>query len=114
MQILDTSGAGGRAIDRFSSHAAHHAGVARVDGAGAVGVIRIDAGGVVGRHPAVADQLFCVMKGSGWVSGDDGERSEVRAGQAALWRAGEDHESGTEVGLTALVIEIEHCHVASG
>lgn len=33
------------------------------------------------------------------MSGGDGSRHEVRAGQAALWEPGEDHESGTNAGM---------------
>ncbi len=68
-------------------------------------VIEIEPGGVVGRHPAVVPQLFVVVSGSGWVSGSDGEREPVEAGGAVLWEQGEEHESGSEEGMTALVIE---------
>jgi quercetin dioxygenase-like cupin family protein len=68
-------------------------------------VIEIEPGGVVGRHPAAVNQLFVVVGGSGWVSGDDGEREPIRAGEAVLWVAGEEHESGSEEGMAALVLE---------
>jgi len=70
-------------------------------------VIEIGPGGVVARHPAVVAQLFVVVRGSGWVSGADGEHQEIRAGEAVLWGAGEEHESGSEEGMTALVVEAE-------
>lgn len=75
-------------------------------------VIRVDPGGVIGRHPAVVDQLFCIIEGEGWVSGADGTRVEVSAGQAAHWAAGEDHGSGSTSGMTALVVEVEECTLA--
>lgn len=85
MQILDLDPDGDRSrtIDRFESRNALHLGLARIAGRGAVSVIRIDAGGVLGRHPAVVDQLFCVIVGDGWVSGLDGGRVAIGAGQAA-------------------------------
>jgi quercetin dioxygenase-like cupin family protein len=70
-------------------------------------VIEIGPGGVVARHPAVVAQLFVVVRGSGWVSGAAGGREEIRAGEAVLWDPGEDHESGSDVGMTALVVEAE-------
>jgi quercetin dioxygenase-like cupin family protein len=70
-------------------------------------VIEIAPGGVVGRHPAVVTQLFVVVHGSGWVSGAGGEREAIRAGEAVLWEQGEEHESGSEEGMTALVVESE-------
>ena len=70
-------------------------------------VIEIAAGGVVARHPAVGSQLFVVVSGSGWVSGADGEREAIRAGEAVLWDQGEEHESGSDEGMKALVLEAE-------
>jgi quercetin dioxygenase-like cupin family protein len=69
--------------------------------------IEIGRGGLVARHPAVVAQLFVVVRGSGWVSGGDGERQAVRAGEAVLWEPGEEHESGSDEGMTALVVEGE-------
>ncbi|HET7856421.1 MAG TPA: hypothetical protein VFL41_08195 [Gaiellaceae bacterium] len=70
-------------------------------------VIEVEAGGLVGRHPAVSVQLFVVVRGSGWVSGADGMRSQISAGEAVLWEAGEEHESGSDDGMTVLVVEAE-------
>ena len=70
-------------------------------------VIEVGPGGVVARHAAVVAQLFVVVRGSGWVSGADGERQEIRAGEAVLWEPGEEHESGSDEGLTALAVEAE-------
>ena len=64
-------------------------------------------GGVVARHPTVVGQLFLVVRGSGWVSGSDGDREEIDAGEAVLWEPGEEHESGSDDGMTALVVEAE-------
>jgi quercetin dioxygenase-like cupin family protein len=70
-------------------------------------VIEIEPGGVVGRHPSVVAQLFVVVRGSGWVSGADGNRKAITAGEAVLWDEGEEHESGSEEGMTVLVLESE-------
>jgi hypothetical protein len=48
-----------------------------------------------------------VENGSGWVSGADGERQPIEAGEAVLWGQGEEHESGSDTGMTALVVEAE-------
>lgn len=74
-------------------------------------VIEIGAGGVVARHPAVVSQLFVVVRGAGWVSGAEGEREPIEAGTAVVWDAGEEHESGSETGMTALVVEAESLDV---
>jgi quercetin dioxygenase-like cupin family protein len=66
---------------------------------------RVEAGGIIGRHPATVEQLLVVIDGSGWVSGADGERRPITAGEAAFWEAGEEHETTSDEGLTAIVIE---------
>jgi quercetin dioxygenase-like cupin family protein len=71
-------------------------------------VIAIEPRGTVGRHPATVEQLFVVVRGSGWVSGGDGVREPISAGEAVLWDPGEEHESGSEEGMTVLVVEAEH------
>jgi quercetin dioxygenase-like cupin family protein len=96
--------AGDRPITHFGSREAAVRGVTRE---GYVVVMEIGPGGVLGRHPATVAQLFVVLSGSGWVSGPDGERVDVAAGEAALWEAGEEHESGSHEGMTALVVESE-------
>lgn len=74
-------------------------------------VIEIRPGGVVGRHPAGVPQLFAVVCGAGWVSGADGERFPIDAGEAVCWELGEEHESGSDDGMTVLVIEAEALYV---
>jgi mannose-6-phosphate isomerase-like protein (cupin superfamily) len=70
-------------------------------------VIEIGAGGVLGRHPATVPQLFVAVRGSGWVSGGEGERESIEAGEAVAWDLGEEHESGSDEGMTAIVVEAE-------
>jgi quercetin dioxygenase-like cupin family protein len=74
-------------------------------GGGLVSLATIPPAGAIGRHPAVSEQLFCVVAGSGWVSGGDGAPSSIVAGQAAWWEAGETHGVETEGGLTALIVQ---------
>jgi len=74
-------------------------------------VIEVSPGGVVARHAAVVPQLFVVVSGSGWVSGAGGGREAIGAGEAVLWDQGEEHESGSEEGMTALVLESESLQV---
>ena len=86
--------------------------VRRLAGSAHVVVIEIAAGGVVGRHPAVGAQLFAVVSGAGWVSGADRERMPIASGEAVVWEPGEEHESGSEEGMTVLVVEAESLDVS--
>jgi quercetin dioxygenase-like cupin family protein len=67
----------------------------------------IGAGGFIPRHPATGPQLFAVVEGSGWVSGDDGRKVQILANQAAFWDTGEVHESGSERGMKVIIVEGE-------
>jgi GrpB-like predicted nucleotidyltransferase (UPF0157 family)/quercetin dioxygenase-like cupin family protein len=70
-----------------------------------VQVVHLPAGGLVGRHEAPVRQLFAVVAGSGWASGQEGRRRNLGAGYAAVWDQGEDHEAGSDAGLTAVWVE---------
>ena len=48
------------------------------------------------RHRAGLPQLFCVLEGSGWVSGDDDIEHPIASGEAAFWSHGELHATRTE------------------
>ena len=94
----------GHHIDRFGSDFVLSP-LTNPDGAARVACFHLDAGATVGEHEAVTGQLFCVVRGDGWVSGDDGRRTSIQRDQAAYWDAGERHAAGTESGMTAIVLE---------
>ncbi len=75
------------------------------DGPVKAACFHVPPGGIVWFHEATTPQLFCVVAGSGWVTGADRARVPVEAFDAAFWEAGEWHESGTEVGMAAVVLE---------
>jgi quercetin dioxygenase-like cupin family protein len=70
-------------------------------------VFRVSAGGRIVRHPATVPQILAVLEGEGRVSGADGELEPIAAGEAVFWPAGEEHETTSDGGLTALVLEGE-------
>jgi quercetin dioxygenase-like cupin family protein len=104
MRIIKPGVGPGRTIDLFESTGAEHLGTARFEGSGALSFLHLSPGTRLGRHPAVLVQLYCVVHGTGWVRGS-GERITLTAGQAALWEPGEEHESGSETGMTVAVLE---------
>ncbi len=111
MRLLHPGTDSGRQIDRFGSHGAFRLGGIRFSGDGALTFLTLEPGGHLGRHPAPTTQLFCVTQGAGWVAGDDGSRVTVKAGDAALWHAGEEHESGTEAGMAVFILEVAAVHL---
>jgi quercetin dioxygenase-like cupin family protein len=68
-------------------------------------VFRIAAGGGIKRHEASVPQVLAVLEGSGLASGSDGIGEPIATGDAVYWAAGEEHETTTATGLTALVLE---------
>ncbi|AJY76198.1 hypothetical protein [Paenibacillus beijingensis] len=70
-----------------------------------IGCIFVGQDGVVGLHEATIKQLFLIVNGEGWVKGKEGIQYNIKSGFAALWELGEVHESGSELGMTAIVIE---------
>lgn len=70
-------------------------------------IFRVAPGGRLRRHPATFPQVLAVLEGSGEVSGADGVDETIEAGEAVFWHQGEEHETKSEAGLTALIIEGE-------
>jgi quercetin dioxygenase-like cupin family protein len=70
-------------------------------------IFRIAPGGRVSRHPATFPQILAVLEGSGEVSGADCVDEAIEAGEAVFWHQDEEHETKSEAGLTALIIEGE-------
>lgn len=74
-------------------------------------VCEVEPGGLLGRHVGarrVLWQLFYVLAGSGWVSGEDGKKQEIQSGQAVMWSPDESHESGSENGMTVIMVMSDH------
>lgn len=72
-----------------------------------VQVMHLPPNGIIGRHRARSQQLFAVVTGHGRVSGGDGQAKAIGPGFAALWEAGEEHETSSDDGLTAVCVEGE-------
>jgi quercetin dioxygenase-like cupin family protein len=96
------------AADRITVYDSHDIGFVRVlksiPQANAA-VMYIDPGGVVGYHQAIGQQLFRVVQGTGRVTGTDRVHVSVAPGQAAFWIDGEWHESGSDAGMVAVLVE---------
>lgn len=70
-------------------------------------LITLGESGVVAYHQAAVPQLLIVLSGSGTVCSDDRRHLPVREGEGVFWDKGEWHETRSEKGMTALVIEGE-------
>lgn len=72
---------------------------------GRLSCLRLDAGGRIGKHPAVGRQLLLLVDGHASVSGTDGVAVALRPGRAVIWSPGEQHETRSDTGMLALVLE---------
>jgi hypothetical protein len=106
MRIVDFGETEASRVDRPLSNEAAFARIVDTIGGGQVGCMHLGPNGVLDRHPAASAQLLCVIAGTGEVSGGEGIATPIQAGQAALWEAGEEHETSTRSGLTAIVFEV--------
>lgn len=104
MRLVRFDAERGRELDGFGSAAFRLAPIAGLDD-GRVACVHLGAGGRIGRHEAAGPQVLAVVAGSGTVSGADGVELPVAAGLAAVWEEGEEHETRSDGGLTAIVIE---------
>jgi mannose-6-phosphate isomerase-like protein (cupin superfamily) len=107
MKIYRFDAAVGRKIEAFDSVNFIMAKVARLTAETRVSCAYLGPGGSIGYHQAVVDQLMLIVQGEGWVRGETTERLPVTVGHAVYWPQGEWHETTTDAGVMAMVIESE-------
>nr|WP_272880028.1 cupin [Sulfoacidibacillus ferrooxidans] len=94
----------GKSITHFDSNFIMSQ-VLLTDKAAHIGCMHLESNGIIGFHQALSPQLLLVVNGQGWVRCDSEEKVHVVIGDAVFWNKGEWHETQTETGLTAIVIE---------
>ena len=95
----------GKSIEAYNSSGFIIARIAHLFDNAIVNFAYLEVHGVIGYHQATIPQLFLVVQGEGWVRGESDKRVFIKTGEAAYWEKGEWHESGTETGMTAIIIE---------
>lgn len=105
MKLFDFSNEVGRQLTLFDSNNTVYTPLVTQDNRVKVSCMHVAPQGVIGFHEATIDQLFLVVSGEGWVRGAEKNRTPIQAGTAAFWAAGEWHESGSETGMMAIVVE---------
>lgn len=110
MQLLKFNNIGQR-IGNYHSISAFYSKVIKTEEQTNIGFIEIKEGGIVGYHEAPVPQLFIVIQGEGWIEGEDKGRIALKCGEGVFWGKGEGHTSGSETGLTALVLQSEKLEI---
>jgi quercetin dioxygenase-like cupin family protein len=96
-----------RQVTDWASEGVRATGLLKVNATADISWLRFETGASLGRHPTGRQQVFAVIEGEGWVSGPDGARHAIVAGQAVHWEKGESHESGSATGMSVIVIQAE-------
>ena len=81
--------------------------IVRTTNATHIGFMYIEPKGIIGYHQATMPQLLLVLGGDGLVRGESDDFFKVEPGTAIFWKKGEWHETKSEAGLSAIVIESE-------
>ncbi|MBS9803790.1 cupin [Bacillus toyonensis] len=111
MKIFDFSEKVGKHISVFQSNFIMSK-IVNHQGNVHIGAMRLQENGIIGYHEAVVSQLLLIVDGAGYVCGVNKEKIKIEAGQAVFWEKGELHETITEHGLTAIVMEAENLEQA--
>ena len=104
MEFFQFSKDSGKRISKFNSNFIMSR-VIQTDKATNIGWMYLDENGIVGYHQAVVPQLLVVINGEGYVRNDKEEYFKVQSGDAVFWEKDEWHETKSDNGLTAIVIE---------
>jgi len=107
LKIYKFSKENGKKVEKYQSHLATYVKMIQTNGAATIGYMYIEGEGTVGYHEAPIPQLFIVVEGEGWVTGENQKRISIKRGEAALWEKGEWHTSGSETGMAVIVIQSE-------
>lgn len=99
-----------RHITKFNSNFKMNR-IAKTESATYVGMVVLEPGEVIGFHRAVISQILLVVDGDAWVSSDTQEKQRLTKGDIVSWEKGEGHETATDSGLTALIVEAEDLSV---
>lgn len=106
MKMIDFSEARAEPIERFESVGVSSVRVGDGHGEAHLFCLRFAPGGKIGRHPTEFGQLLLVVEGAGWVSGEDGARVGLAAGQGAYFPLAILHAKGSDTGMTAIMIQV--------
>lgn len=106
MELYTFAKENGKSITSFNSNFMMSR-IIQTDKTTHIGCMYLERNGVIGYHQAVVPQLLLVVSGEGYVRGEKEESIKVQSGDAVFWQKDEWHETKTDVGLTAIVIESE-------
>jgi|SRR5690625_3661946 len=106
MEIYNFTKDGGKRVTTFNSDFVLSR-IIQINKISHINCMYLDQEGIIGYHQAVVPQLMLVVQGEGLVRAEEEKYVKVQAGDAVYWDKNEWHETKTDTGLTAIVIESE-------
>lgn len=94
----------GKEDEQFGSVKAIIARVLQLDDRAEINAVYIHPSEHLSIQQVMTQQLFLFVDGAGWVKSKSGEKKTVSQGQAVFWGESELPESGSESGMTAVII----------
>ena len=104
MKFFNFNKESGKVISKFNSDFIMSR-IVQTNSAASIGCMHLGENGLIGFHQAVGPQLLLIVSGEGLVSIDQEEYYKVQPGDAVFWEKEEWHETKSDNGLTAIVIE---------
>jgi quercetin dioxygenase-like cupin family protein len=105
MRIFRYDSGGGQEIKEYNSSNVFISPILQIEKGAVIHLMSFDPQAVIGSHQTGGPQVLLVIEGEGWVRSESPEPIPVAEGDAVFWDSGEWHESGSEAGMTAIVIE---------
>jgi quercetin dioxygenase-like cupin family protein len=104
MKFFNFNKESGKVISKFNSDFIMSK-IVQTNSAASIGCMHLGENGLIGFHQAVGPQLLLIISGEGFVSINQKEYYKVQPGDAVFWEKDEWHETKSDNGLTAIVIE---------
>lgn len=104
MKIFRTADVNGKEISQYNSNMLMRK-ILMTDAPTHIAIIELGVDGIVGYHEAAVPQLLIVLDGEGKVRTGNESGINVKAGDIVFWDKGEEHETESAEGMTALVVE---------
>lgn len=112
MKFYQFSKVHGKNISQFNSKFIMSR-IINTDASASIGCMYLEENGIIGYHQAVVPQLLLILDGEGYVRNEQEQYFKVQTGDAIFWEKDEWHETKSDKGLTAIVIESEQLNPAA-
>ena len=112
MKFYQFSKVHGKNISQFNSKFIMSR-IINTDASASIGCMYLEENGIIGYHQAVIPQLLLILDGEGYVRNEQEQYFKVQTGDAIFLKKDEWHETKSDKGLTAIVIESEQLNPAT-